>query len=103
MTASCRTGRCDLDVMILGRQRNLLRLIPWILVLLFVVSFRNEFDVFITWVRWGQQPSPYEVYRAYVILRDNILFFIFLFVIWLWIFANRTLLPVRRLQEVFLS
>lgn len=105
-----------MDVTILGRQRNLLRILPWIPFVLFLFSFRKEIDVFMSWIRWGkdlevfvnwaiwgQPPIPVDVEHAFIILRTNVGVFIFLFLVWLWIFSNRTFLPVVSLREVILT
>ena len=89
-----------MDVVILGRQRNLLRIIPWIPLVLFLFSFRREIDLFVTWLRWGQQPIPGDVYHAFLILAWNIGVFAFLFSFWLGIVSDRTFFPVTRMREV---
>jgi hypothetical protein len=86
--------------MILGRRRNLLRIIPWILFVLFLLSFRKEIDTFVKWLRWGYQPMPGDVAQAFKILYWNTGAFAFLFLFWLWIVSNRTFFPVSRLREV---
>jgi hypothetical protein len=102
--------------MILGRQRNLLRIIPWIPFALFLVSFRQEIVVFMKWIKWGkdldvfvrsliwgQPPIPSDVSHAFTTLIVNIGCFVVLFFVWLLFVANQTIFPVTKLREVILT
>lgn len=92
-----------MEVGIFGRSRNLVRVIPFVPLVLFLFSFRAEIDILIQWLLSVQLPVPNDTYRAILILGANIGCFFILFLCWLWIAASQTIYPVARSRDIALT
>jgi hypothetical protein len=88
------------EITILGRRRNLLRVIPFIPLVFLVFSFWEEIFVYYRWFRWGLSPNPVVTSHAFQALFANIFIFTLMFMVWLWIVSSQSVYPATRLTEI---
>lgn len=92
-----------MEVTILGRKRNLLRVIPYLPLILSIFSFRAEISALYRWVRLGTWSDPFELYDAELIVEANLFMFAAFFFVWLWIISANVIFPVAGVRDIVLT